>query len=90
MKEYRVSLRNVNKRFALPYDERKTRILEYLKNMMRVQYYYLKNHEINIPVNNGDHMPLHMSESTGSKTITFTDEDWTYVKENYHLSRYGN
>ena len=87
MKEYRVSLRTPNKRFCLPYNERKVRILEYHKNMMRVQYYYDYNHGIDIPVKNGDQMPLYMNESSGSKTLTFTDDDWTYVKENHMLSR---
>ena len=59
MREYRVSLRAPNKRFSIPYAQRKERIIDYLQNMMKIQYYFWYHYGIHIPVINGDQMPLH-------------------------------
>ena len=86
MQEYGVSLRKPNKRFAISQENRVDRVLEYLQNVWRVRYFFLKNFNIVPKVYNGDQMPLHRNESSSQKTLTFKGMD-TFVKENYMLSR---
>ena len=86
MKEYGVSLRKPNKRFAIKQDDRVLRILEYLKNVMRVRYFFWKHFNVDPPIINGDQMPLHRNESSNMKTMNLKNYD-AYVKENYMLSR---
>ena len=86
MLEYRVSLKQPNKRFALSRDERIIRIEEFLKNVLRVRFFFNHHFKKEPTIINGDQMPLHRNESSGQKTLSMTD-DTTYVKENYLLSR---
>ena len=64
---YRVSLRNPNKRIALPRDVRERRILDALKNIYRIRYYFKEKHNVDIPILSGEQMPLHRLESAGEK-----------------------
>ena len=73
MQEFGASLKKSNKRFAIPQNDRKERILEYLKNIWRVQYFFQKNFNTKPTIYK---MPLHRNESasqiTFSKTWTLT------------------
>lgn len=85
--EYRVSLRQPNKRFAVSENVRKQRIIEFLKNIIRVRIFFDKRLNVSdVDIINGDQMPLHRNESAGQKTLSLRDCP-TYVKENYMLSR---
>ena len=83
-----MSLKKPNKRFALSQSERKIRIIEFLKNVRRVRYYFLKKFNREPVIINGDQMPLHRNESVSCKTLSLKGQlQETYVKENYMLSR---
>ena len=86
MTEYGVSLKKPNKRFSIKQEDRITRLLEYLKNVMRVRYFFLEKYKVDPPIINGDQMPLHRNESCSLKTMNIKNLD-VYVKENYMLSR---
>ena len=73
MKEYKISLRNPNKRFAIKNEDRIIRIKDYLQNIWTLR-------------KNGDQMPFHRNESAGQETLSLKSEE-TFVKENYMLSR---
>ena len=55
--------------------------------MMRSRYYIFGNYGVYPPVHNGDQMPSYLNNSTGSKTLTLTDDEYTFVKENHKLDR---
>ena len=59
MTEYNVSLRKPNKRFSIKQEDRVERLLDYLKNMMRVRKFFLDNFGEEPVIINGDQMPLH-------------------------------
>ena len=86
MNEYRVSLKKPNKRFSISKTDRKDRIIELLKNVWRVRYWFKSAFGKEITVINGDQMPLHRNENSSQKTLSLKGET-TYVKENYMLSR---
>ena len=86
MKEYNVSLRKPNKRYAIKNEERVVRLQDYLKNIWMVRKYFLDTYGIDPPIINGDQMPLHRNESASQKTLSLKSET-TFVKENYMLSR---
>ena len=86
MKEYEVSLLRPNKRFSIKQEDRVIRLLEYLKNIMRIRKFFLDNYKIDPPIINGDQMPLHRNESSSQKTLSLKNMD-VFVKENYMLSR---
>ena len=85
-KNYRVSLRKPNKRYALKNSVRKDRILEFLKNIYRVRHFMLTKYKTDPVIWSGDQMPLHRLESANSKTLSMKAED-CHVKENYMHSR---
>ena len=58
MKEYEVSLKKPNKRFAIKQEDRIIRILEYLKNILRVRWFFWCNYNVDPPIINGDQMNL--------------------------------
>lgn len=85
MEEYRVSLRCPNKRFAVSEDIRKERLLQFLKNIIRVRVYFLKKLGVaEVPIINGDQMPLHRNETASQKTMSLKDCS-TYVKVGIEL-----
>lgn len=86
MNEYRVSLKKPNKRYTISATDRKDRIIELLKNVWRVRYWFSSKFGKEITVINGDQMPLHQNENASQKSLSFKGET-TYVKENYMLSR---
>lgn len=86
LKEYGLSLRKPNKRFAISQQDRKERIEEYLKNMWRLRKYHLQKYGKEPVIINGDQMPLHRNESSGQKTVAHKNFH-VYVKENYMLNR---
>ena len=86
MKEYNVSLRKPNKRFAIKNEDRFIRIKDYLQNIWTVRKYFLDTYGVDPPIINGDQMSLHRNESAGQKTLSLKSEE-TFVKENYLLSR---
>ena len=86
MKEYNVSLLKPNKRFAISQEDRVLRIIELIKNVIRVRYYFQYHYKKDPIIINGDQMPLHRNESSSQKTMTQKNQA-VYVKENYMLSR---
>ena len=86
MKEFGVSLRKPNKRFAISQEDRVERIEEYIMNILIIRKFFWDKFGIIIPIYNGDQMPIHRNESHGVKTFNFKNQD-TFVKENYMLSR---
>ena len=86
MKEYNVSFLKPNKRFAISQENRTLRIVEFIKNVMKVRYYFLINFKKEPIIINGDQMPLHRNETSNEKTLTQKNQA-VYVKENYMLSR---
>ena len=74
MKECRVSLKKPNKRFAISKTDRKERIIELLKNVWRVRYWFKSKFGNEITIINGDQMPLHRNENATQKTLSFTGE----------------
>ena len=85
-KKYRVSLRKPNKRYALSKEVRRRRILQFLKNIYRVRWFFNQKYGVDPPIISGDQMPLHRLESSISKTLSFTGSDCN-VKEQYMHSR---
>ena len=67
--EYDVSLQTPNKRFSLPRDVRIRRIVQLLKNIIRVGAYFFKFLGVDIQVVNMDQMPLHRNETARSKSL---------------------
>ena len=86
MREYNVSLLKPNKRFSISHDERKLRIVEFIKNVLRVRHFFLSHFKKEPVIINGDQMPLHRNESSTEKTMTLKNQP-VYVKENHMLSR---
>ena len=86
MKEYNVSLRKPNKRFAIKNEDRIIRIKYYLQSIWTVRKYFLDTNDGDPPIINGDQMPLHRNESAGQKTLSLKSEE-IFAKENYMLSR---
>lgn len=87
MEEYRISLRHPNKRFSISMAVRKERMVQFVKNILRVRIYFEKKLNIkDVPVINGDQMPLHRNESSQRGTLALKDCE-VFVKENYMLSR---
>ncbi|GFO11576.1 steryl-sulfatase [Plakobranchus ocellatus] len=86
MKEYGVSLAKPNKRFALSQEERKTRLLEFVKNVLRIRYWFMSTFKKEPVIVNGDQMPLHRNKTSRQATLTLKNVA-VYVKENYMLSR---
>ena len=70
MKEYGVSLLKPNKRFSISKTDRKDRIIELLKNVWRVRYWFRSKLGREITIINGDQMLLHRNENA-SKDIVF-------------------
>ena len=85
MKEYNVSLRKPNKKYAIKKD-RIIRIKDYLKNICTVRKYFIDKYGVDPPAINGDQMPLHRNKSANQKTLSLKSEE-VFVKENYMLSR---
>ena len=84
--EYGVSLKMPNKRFSITFEDRVQRIQEYLTNVLRVRIYFFKKFGVEIPIINGDQMPLHRNESSRQKTMNTKNED-VFVREDYMKSR---
>ena len=70
MQEFGMSLKKPNKRFAIPQNDRKERILEYLKNIWRVRYFFQKNFNTKPTIYNRDQMPL-SKRISASKNFNF-------------------
>ena len=85
-KEYGLSFRKPNKRFAIKKEDLVIRLEDYLKNVWTVRRLFLEKYSIDPPIINGDQMPLHRNESSGENTMSFKGED-TFVKENCMLTR---
>ena len=85
-KQFGISLKKPNKRYALSFDERKTRIIEMIKNVWRARLFFLKKFGKEPVIWGGDQMPLHRNEQTGQKTMSWANAD-CFVKENYMHSR---
>ena len=61
MKEYGVSLRKPNKRFAVSQMDREERVFEYLANIYKVRHFFKEVYKVDIPIINGDQeSALHM------------------------------
>lgn len=85
-KQFGISLKKPNKRYALSYDERKIRIIDMVKNVWTARLYFLKKFGREPVIWGGDQMPLHRNEQTSVKTMSWTNAD-CFVKENYMHSR---
>ena len=84
--DFNISLQTPNKRFSLPKDVRQRRVIQLLKNVLRVRWYYKHVLGKDIEVLNMDQMPLHRNETAKSKTLNFKNTDCV-VKTNHHLTR---
>ena len=83
-----VSLEKLVVESALNQDDRKKRIIQFLKNVWTARYWWLKKYKVDPPIISADQMPLHRNESSGQKTLNFSGRDQAcFVKENNHLSR---
>ena len=71
MKEYNVSLRKPNKKYAIKKEDRIIRIKDYLKNIWTVRKYFIHKYGVDPPAINGDQMPLHRNESASQKTLFY-------------------
>ena len=63
MKEYKVSLRKPNKKYAIKKEDWIIRIKDYLKNIWTVRKYFINKYGVGPPVFNGDQMPLRRNEA---------------------------
>ena len=63
-KQFGISLKNPNKRYAYSYDERKIRIIEMIKNVWRARLFFLHKFKMEPVIWGGDQMPLHRNEQT--------------------------
>ena len=72
--EYKVSLLKPNKRFQLKQADRKERIIELIKNIIRVRYHFNYFFQKEPTIINGDQMPLHRNESACEKTLSFKNQ----------------
>ena len=89
-KLYGVSLKHVNKRFSIAPEDRKRRIIPFLKNCWRMWYYWkVRLQSTHEPVfMSADQMPLHRNETSQQATLNFKGRHIsTFVKENHQLSR---
>ena len=85
-KEYGISLRKPNKRYSIKKKDLIERLQDYLKNVWSIWRYFIEKYGVDLPIINGDQMPLHRNESSAQKTLNFKGEE-TFVKENHMLSR---
>ena len=86
MKEYNVSLRKPDKRYALKKEDRVVRVQDYLKNIWMARKYFLETYGIDLPIVKGDQIPFHRNENASQKTLSLKSET-VFVKENYMFSR---
>ena len=63
MKEYNVSLRKPNKKYAIKKEDRIIRIKGYSKNIWTVRKYFINKYGAGPPVFNGDQMPLRRNKA---------------------------
>ena len=63
MKEYKVSLRKPNKKYAIKKEDRIIRIKGYSKNIWTVRKYFISKYGAGPPVFNGDQMPLRRNKA---------------------------
>ena len=75
MKEYIVSLRKPNKRFAIENEDCIIRIKDYLQNIWTARKYFWGTYGVDPPIINGDQMSLHRNESAGQKTLSLKSEE---------------
>ena len=54
--------------------------------MWNVRHYFITKFGIDLPIMNGDQIPLHRNESSGQTTFCFKNHK-TFAKVNHHLSR---
>ena len=86
--EYQVSMKMPNKRFKIPFDVRKERILDFLKNVWTVRHAFMEWYNVDPPIVMSDQMPLHTNECAHTKSLNFKGQtQTTFVKENHMLSR---
>ena len=86
MKEYNVSLRKPNKKYAIKKEDQIIQIKDYLKNIWTVRKYFIDKYGVDPPVINGDQMSLYRNERASQKTLSLKSEE-VFVKENYMFSR---
>ena len=84
MKEYRVSLRAINKRFCLPFDERVVRIKDIFETVLRARHYFWVHYNYDIPIINGDQMPLHRYIKYGKINVIIDTKD---CKDTDHVDK---
>ena len=69
-------------------DVRKSRIIDFLKNVWTVRHAFMKWYDVDPPMVMSDQMPLHRNESAHTKTLNSKGQTQiTFVKENHMLSR---
>ena len=81
-----MSLRKPNKWYSIKKEGLMERLSDYLKNVWQIRCFFIKKYNIDLPIINGDQMPLHQNKSSQEKTLTFKGQD-TFVKENHMLLR---
>ena len=84
--EYGVSLKRPNKRYSIKREDLLIRLRDYLQNVWTVGRFFIERYVVDLPIINGDQMPLHKNETAQEKSMACKGED-TFVKENHKLSR---
>ena len=67
MKEYNVTLRKPNKKYAIKKEDQIIRIKDYLKNIWTMRKYFVDRYGVDPRVIDGDQMPLHRNGSASQK-----------------------
>ena len=80
MKEYNVSFRKPNKKYAIKKEDRITRIKDYLKTIWTVRKYFIDKYEVVPPAINGHQMPSHRHGSASQETLSLKSEE-VFVKD---------
>ena len=87
-KDYRISLKHPNKQFSITQEVRKRRIIQFLKNVWTVRYWWKAKYKADPQILSSDQIPLHQNESGSQKSLNFSGSDQScFVKENHDLTR---
>ena len=60
-KEYIIYLKYPNKRFSIPQEERRKRLIHFLKNVWTARYWWKARYKVDHPILSADQMPLQKS-----------------------------
>ena len=84
--EYGITLTKPNKRYSIKKKDLIKRLHDYFKNIWHLRQFFTEKYGIDLPIINGDQIPLYRNESFQQKILSFKGED-IFIKENYMLFR---